>query len=160
MDCAKAVPESLDVRLRAQMEFRVRRREPLPAKRIPCRLGEPGEEVDRRECAGDPLMILRSRLEILARPVRRRIELGDVERAHQRFLAVEDPHVRAVELVAAAGEEVAVPFAHVHELVRRVMHGIHEGERANGMRHAHRAGNVADGADAVRRRADSNESGA
>jgi hypothetical protein len=59
-------------------------------------------------------------------------------------------HVRAVELVGRADEDVAIDRAHVHELVRREVHRIDVAERAGRVGKASRRGDVADRPERVR----------
>ena len=75
-------------------------------------------------------------------------------------LAIEHADVRPVELVRAAAKEVAVHRPHVDELVRGVVHGVHEHERAGGVSKPGRTGHVGDRAQCVGRGADGEEPGA
>ncbi len=69
----------------------------------------------------------------------------------------EHADVRPVELVGGAGEEVAVEASHVGRNVRRRMDGVHEEERARGAGEGGGAGQIVDGPERVRRRAEGEE---
>ena len=59
--------------------------------------------------------------------------------------------VRTVELVRRASEEIAADFLDVHEFVRRIMHRIHEHQRARTMSETRRPRDIVDRAERVRR---------
>ena len=65
--------------------------------------------------------------------------------------------MRAEELVAGAGQEVAIQCAHIDEPMRSEMYGVDEGHRANLMRQAHDFGDIVDGADGIRSVSDRNQ---
>ena len=148
--------------MRVQMcERPLERGAPFRSRRAqPTGLGtsiDSGEEIDRGSGADDPLVILRAGLEPLRRRVGRGLQLGHVERSQQVAAPVEHADVRAVELVGGAGQQIAAERAHVDERVRRVVNRVDERQRASLVREARRAGDVVDGAERVRRRADRDE---
>ena len=68
---------------------------------------------------------------------------------------VQEPDVRAEELVGRAEQEVAVDGAHVDGPVQRVVHGVDDATGApSGVRQVGGAAHVVDGADGVGRVAD------
>ena len=75
----------------------------------------------------------------------------------QVVAAVQDAHVRAVELVRRAGEEVALERGDIDEHVRRVVDGVHEHERAGRVREPRGPRHVGDRAERVRRGPDRDE---
>ena len=89
-------------------------------------LAQGGEEFHCRPGASDSLVIERSRFHALGRGVGRRSELRRVEGFKAILPSEEDTDVRTVKLVRRAREEIASDGSHVDQVVRGVVHGVHE----------------------------------
>ena len=96
----------------------------VPAERV--------DVVDRGDEAGEQLVLAGA--ELVAVPdglVRGRAHLVRAPRSDQLLLAERHPHVRPVELVRRAEEDVDVPGRDVDRAVRAVVDGVGPGERAD-----------------------------
>ena len=97
-----------------------------PANDAPNRAPHLGDVLDRRERAGDPLVVQGPGLE----PVVGRQELVRRQRVEDLGPPVEHAGVRAEELVDGAGEEVGADGLDVDREVGRGVHGVDVGQRA------------------------------
>ena len=105
-------------------------------------------------------MIERARFQALRRGVGRGRELRRVERFKPILPSEEHADVRTVKLVRRAREEIASDGSHVDQVVRRVVDGVHEGERPDlSCASVRGTSHVAHRAEGVRRRADRHEPG-
>ena len=93
-------------------------------------LGERGEIIHRGGRPDDSLVVLRPGLQPLGHRVGRGLKLGNIQLFEPLSLTVEHANVRPIKLVRRARQEVAAPFVHVDELVRREVHGIDKRERS------------------------------
>ena len=121
--------------------------------------GERRQEVHGGAGPHDALVVQGPGFDPLRGQVRSRLKLRHVELLEQRSSSEERAHVRPVELVGGASQEVAAEGAHVHDRVGRVVHGVHEDERTVAVRQLHRGRNVVDRAEGVRGGADGEEPG-
>src|SRR5439155_24866816 len=82
------------------------------------------EEIHCSGRACDSFMILGAGLGPFRRSIRCRDQFRKIERFEEVVPAIKNSDMRAVELVGGAGEEVAIPIAHIDQLMRSKMDGI------------------------------------
>ena len=109
-----------------------------------------GDVVDGSGHSRHALVVLRARLPAVGQLLAAHAQLVRTQAQQLLALAVEDALVRAEELVAGAGQEVGIERLHVDESVRRVVHGVDEGHRADVVRQANGLLNVVDRAHGIR----------
>jgi hypothetical protein len=110
------------------------------------------EVVDGRVEPGEQLVRLRAGLEAAAqRAGRRRARLVRPPLPGHLGPAVSDAEVRAAELVRRADQHVGADGPDIDRLVRRVVDGVHPGQRPGVVREPAHAAGVGDRADRVRR---------
>ena len=151
-DCGKAVPEFGEQFPGTFIQGRRHLRQPRAPRLLPA--GERSQKLDRGAGTHDAFMIERSGLETLRCGVARRGELRRVKLLDQLAPAPQHPHVRPVELVGRAGEEVTPPGAHVRHVVGGIVHPVHEYDRARGVRQCREPRDVVDGTECVGGRAE------
>src|SRR5437867_11515821 len=91
---------------------------------------ERSEEIHCNGRSCDSLMILGAGLGAFRRSIGCRDEFRKIERAEQVVPAVENSDMRAIELVGGAAKEVAIPIAHIDQLMWSEVHGVDKDFRA------------------------------
>ena len=131
-------------------QFTARSPGPRPAIARPQR----GDIVDGRRRARQPFVVLGPRFPLAGQFVPSRAHAIGAQPFQVRVLAIEDAHMRAVELVGGTGQKVAVKRLNVDQTMRRILHGVDKRIGPDGLgpaddrRHivdrAHGVGGIAD----------------
>src|SRR5256885_14752260 len=95
---------------------------------------ERGEKIHGGGRTRNSFMVLGTSFRPFRRGVGRGNQFWEIKRIKEIALTVENSDVRAVELVGGTGEKIAIPIAHIDQLMWRVMDGIDKDFRADGMR--------------------------
>ena len=110
------------------MQASKRGRQPFATRIAVC---EAGQKIYGSCRPGNALEVRGARLQAVGCGVRRRLQLRHIQRCQQSVAAIEHPHMRPVELVGTAGQQIAAPVLHIHQCMRCIGHGIHEAECAH-----------------------------
>ena len=115
------------------------------------------EVINRRNQARQTLMVLRAGLPAIGQLFRAGAQLVGPQALQLLALAVENSQMRPEELVAGAGQEVAIQRPHIDRPMRRIMHGVDERHRSRSMRQPAHFVHIVDRADSIGGLADRNQ---
>ena len=116
-----------------------------------------GDVIDGSADAGDEFLNLRAGFPAIGRMVVGGANFVRMKLLEQLALAVERAHVRAEEFVGRADEKIGVESAHIDGAVRRIVDGVDEHQRPDGVSELGYFGDGIDGADGVGRITDGDE---